>query len=248
MQEPGIKISAVVICRNEEKNILRCIRSLRPLCDDIIIVDSGSTDQTVQIAESEGAKVYHRNWTGYSDQKNYGNALARHDFIISIDADEELSEELRNNIRKEFSNPLHSAYEFDFLTSWNDKFIRHGGWIPDAHIRLFDKTKIQWGSKGVHEELLLNGLPSKKIKGYVLHYTASNRSYYRSKMDRYAQEFASNKLKLGKRSPAWKKYISSGFRFFRDYILKRGFLEGQAGWEIAAEEARYTYLKYKWSE
>jgi glycosyltransferase involved in cell wall biosynthesis len=248
MENSNSKISAVVICFNEERNIERCINSLLTLTNDIIIVDSGSTDNTLFLAKSLGARVFERVWTGYSDQKNFGNEQAKGDFILSIDADECISEQLSESILEEMKMPTASVYEFEFLTAWSGRFIKHGGWIPDRHCRLFDKTKIKWGSKGVHEELLLDGLKAKRLKGFVFHHTAESRLDYRDKMTRYAQEFAANKKRVGTIVPFWKKYVSAFFRFVRDYLLKRGFLEGNAGWEIAVEETRYTFLKYKWSE
>lgn len=242
------RVSAVVICLNEEKNIVRCIESLKQVTDDIIVVDSGSTDNTLMLAQKMGARIYFRAWTGYSDQKNFGNEQALHQFVLSIDADECISTELAANILSEFEDPKNAVYEFDFLTSWGNKFIHHGGWVPDRHCRLFDKTKIQWGCKGVHEELLLNRHKPKRLPGYIFHYTAENREHYRAKMKKYADEFAVNNKREQKHFPFWKKYVSTGFRFSKDYITKRGFLEGRAGWEIAVEEARYTYLKYKFSE
>lgn len=244
----AIPISGVVICRNEAHNIERCIESLKQLTDDIVVVDSGSTDDTVARAKALGARVFSREWTGYSDQKNFGNAQAVHDFILSIDADECVSPELANNIRLEMNSPQASVYEFEFITSWQGQFIYHGSWYPDRHCRLFDRNKIRWGSKGVHEELLMEGYSPRRLKGYIYHYTAMDREHYRQKMERYAMEFAANRTGGQRYSPVWKKYTSTAFRFLKDYVLKRGFLEGKAGWEIAVEEARYTYRKYLLSE
>ncbi|MGC4058197.1 MAG: glycosyltransferase family 2 protein [Chitinophagaceae bacterium] len=241
-------LSAVVITRNEAANIARCIQSLRQVTVDIVVVDSGSTDRTREIAEEMGARVFHRDWTGYADQKNFGNEKALHDYILSIDADECLSFELAFQIQEAMKQPKAAVYEMDFLTSWGDHFIRHGGWVPDRHCRLFDKRRIRWVSEGVHEYLAMDGHTPQKIEGYVFHYTAANKQTYREKMNRYAREFAEARSNARRYSPFWKKYTSAGFRFLRDYVLKRGFLEGRAGWEIACEEARYTWLKYRWSE
>jgi (heptosyl)LPS beta-1,4-glucosyltransferase len=242
------QLSAVVITFNEERNIARCLTALAQLSDDIVVVDSGSNDATVKIAHEMGARVFSRAWTGYADQKNFGNAQAKHDYILSVDADEVVSFELAFHISEAMKDPQFAVYELEFLTSWGDRFIKHGGWVPDRHCRLFDRRKISWKSKGVHEYLAMDGFTAERLPGYVFHYTAADKQSYRRKMDRYAREFADGRLKAGRYSPFWKKYSSAAFRFFRDYILKRGFLEGLAGWEIALEEARYTWLKYLWSQ
>lgn len=248
MPDTVLPLSAVVICLNESNNIARCIRSLKMVTDDIVVVDSGSTDDTVAIAMSLGARVVYREWTGYSAQKNYGNTLCRHRFVLSLDADECLGEELAHNIRKEMLTPTHDAYTIDFLTAWKDKIIRFGAWAKDRHCCLFDRYKIGWNTDGVHEGLALNGIPVKHIPGVAYHYTTRDRMEYRAKMSRYARAFADHRKAIHKHTPVWKKYTSTIARFCKDYILKGGFLEGQAGWQIAFEEARYTFLKYKWSE
>jgi glycosyltransferase involved in cell wall biosynthesis len=248
LEQTLIPISAVVICKNEEQNIARCIKSLQQVTNDIVVVDSGSIDNTIAIAESLGARCFYHAWEGYSNQKNYGNSLALHDYIISIDADEEISEGLAKSINVEMKNPDRDAYELNFLTSYQNKFVYYGSWNPDRHVRIFKKSKISWGEAGVHEELILKGAVVKRLKGYIHHYTAHSRQYYRTKLTRYAQEFAHNKQCKNQRSLALKKYISASFRFIKDYVFYRGFLDGKAGLDIALEEARYTYLKYKWSE
>lgn len=241
-------LSAVIISFNEEQNIARCITALQALTQDIVVVDSGSKDNTIRIATELGARVFSRAWTGYADQKNFGNEQAHHDYILSVDADEVISFELAFHISEAMKNPQSSVYELDFLTSWGDRFIRHGGWVPDRHCRLFDKRKVRWQNRGVHEYLQMEGLQPERLPGYVFHYTAANKASYRLKMDRYAREFADARLASRRFSPCWKKYTSTAFRFLRDYIMKRGFLEGRAGLEIAFEEARYTWFKYRWSQ
>jgi glycosyltransferase involved in cell wall biosynthesis len=241
-------VSAVIICKNEEKNIARCIKSLQGISDDIIIIDSGSTDNTVTIAKQLNARVYLHTWQGYSKQKSIGNNYAIHDFIFSLDADEELSPLLIKSINNEMQNPQFDAYKFDFLTWYKNKLIRHGGWKHNKHIRLFRKSKICWNDSLVHEKLVLNQLPVKRLAGHVHHYTAPSEYYYRAKMTRYAMEFAMDKWRMNKYSPGWKKYLSTSFRFAKEYIFKMGFLDGKDGLTIALEEARYTYLKYKLSE
>lgn len=241
-------VSAVIICKNEEKNIARCIQSLKLVSQDIVVIDSGSKDKTVEEAKRAGARVFIHKWQGYSKQKNLGNKYALHDFILSLDADEELSPFLANNIKREMICPKFDAYEFEFSARFGDKIIRHGGWHCERHTRLFRKSKTRWNDSLVHEKLVVDRLAIKHIPGYVYHYTAPTREYYREKMNRYAKEFAQNKWRLNKKTSPLKKYLSSSFRFIKEYFVQLGFLDGKAGLIIAIEEARYTYLKYKFSE
>jgi glycosyltransferase involved in cell wall biosynthesis len=243
-----IPISAVIICKNEEKNISRCIKSLLAVSDDIIVVDSGSTDNTLAEARQLNARVYQQSWMGYSNQKNIANSYALNDFILSLDADEELSPALIMSINNEMQNPKFDVYGFEFSTWFGDQLIRHGGWKQNRHIRLFRKSKFYWNDSLVHEKLVLGKTAVKYLKGCINHYTAPSRSYYRGKMNRYAMEFAIDKQRKNKSIPFWKKYISSSFRFIKEYVCQMGFLDGRAGLAIATEEARYTYLKYKLCE
>ncbi len=241
-------ISAVVICKNEEKNIARCIKSLQMVTDDIIIIDSGSVDDTVAIAKAMDARVYEHSWQGYAKQKSIGNGLALHDFIISLDADEELSLPLAEAINREMEEPRYDAYELKFRNFYKSRLISHGGWSCNTHVRIFRKSKTGWNESLVHEKLLLDNMKVKCLAGYVHHYTAPSREYFREKLTRYAREFAENKIGRNKYSSRSKKYSSTCFRFVKEYLFKLGFLDGRAGWQIALEEARYTFLKYKWSE
>jgi glycosyltransferase involved in cell wall biosynthesis len=241
-------ISAVVICKNEERNISRCIRSLQSVSDDIIIVDSFSSDRTVKLARKLTSNVVQMNWNGYARQKNIGNGYAKHDYILSLDADELLSPELCESINREMLNPKHDAYEFSFLNWFGDRPIRHGGWKNNHHVRLFRRSNIRWNEFLVHERLMLDKTPVKRLAGLVHHYTAPNRKYYRTKMDRYASEFAQGRVLASRYASFWKKYTSTGFRFLKEYIFQFGFLDGKAGFIIAVEEARYTFLKYKLCE
>jgi glycosyltransferase involved in cell wall biosynthesis len=243
-----LKISLVVITKNEAKNIANCISSVSHFIDDIIIVDSGSTDETCSIAKQLGAKVFFREWTNYADQKNFGNSHAHYDYILSLDADEQLDQQLAQAIQNIASLDEYNAYEFNFLTSFEGKFIRFGGWVPDRHIRLFNKKCIHWTHEGVHEYLSVANFPVKRLKGNVLHYTAVSAEKYQQKMLKYAMEYASEKKRIGIRSHPFKKITSTLARFLKDYVIKFGFLEGIRGFKIAIAEAKYTYFKYKWSE
>lgn len=240
-------LSVVIITVNQARKIKRTIEAVKTLTDDIVVVDSGSTDDTREVARMAGARVYERAWTGYSEQKNFGNDHARYDWILSIDDDEVISPELAQNIQATFSQrPSFDAYDLPFRTVFCGQLIRFGGWNPESHVRLFDRTKIQWNTDAVHEGLTL--LPQHsigKLQGYVLHYTVESPEQFAAKTDRYSTLFAEKGRKLGKKPNFVKRYLSPIFRFLREYVFKLGFLDGYYGWFIAKENARYTYLKYQ---
>jgi glycosyltransferase involved in cell wall biosynthesis len=243
-----MSLSAVVITHNEVKRIGACLDSLRQVSDDLIVVDSGSTDATEAICLAKGARFFRRAWDGYSPQKNFGNAQARHPWVISLDADEELSPELIASIQRQFAAGVadYDAFSLPFITNFCGQWIRHGGWNPEQHVRLFDQRRIQWNLDAVHEGLTLR--PEHRIgrlTGHVRHYTVDTLAQFYAKTERYSQLFAQRNHQAGKRAGWVKTYLSPAFRLLAEFVFKRGFLDGRAGWIIARENARYTYLKYK---
>ncbi|WP_229598241.1 glycosyltransferase family 2 protein [Runella aurantiaca] len=240
-------LSAVIITVNQEKKIAKTIEALKALTNDIVVVDSGSTDLTRKVARAAGANVLERPWTGYSEQKNFGNQWAKYDWILSVDDDEVVSPELIESIKQAFTPaPEADAYDLPFRTVFAGKLIRFGGWNPESHVRIFNKKKIQWNTDAVHEGLTLK--PEhivKKLTGYVHHYTVDTPEQFIDKTDRYSTLFAEKGRKIGKKASFIKVYLSPAFRFLVEYIFKFGFLDGYYGWFIAKENARYTYLKYK---
>jgi Glycosyl transferase family 2 len=147
-------ISAVIITKNEAAHIARCIQSLLPLTDDIIIIDSGSTDNTADVCKAFPVRFEVKAWQGFSAAKNYGNSLAKYHYILSIDGDEEVSEEMQESIRKLMQQPIHQAYDLPFLTNFCGRWIKHGAWYPETHLRIFDKNIIQWQGD-IHEKLVI---------------------------------------------------------------------------------------------
>jgi hypothetical protein len=184
-------------------------------------------------------------WEGFSAAKNYGNGLAKYDYILSIDGDEELSQEMQQAIVETLKNPVHIAYDLPFLTNFCGRWIRHGAWYPESHIRIFDKRKVQWEGH-IHEKLIIPGdQPVGKLKkGYIHHYTIANLEEYIEKINHYTSLHAHEMFKRGKKASFVKLYIAPCFSFFRDYILKRGFLDGTHGYIIAKQSANYVFLKY----
>lgn len=243
-------ISVVIITLNEEKNIERCIHSAKQISNDIVVVDSGSKDKTMQLANKMGARVFIKTWEGYAAQKNFGNQKTINNLIFSMDADEEISKELASNILKAVStNNNEVNLSVNILSNFEGKFIYHGGWYPDWHIRLFNKLITTWNNDLVHERLVHNKtVPTINLQGNLMHYTATTRDFFWKKMERYAFLYAENKVEKKIEYNAAKKYYSSIFRFIKEYIIKMGFLDGIAGWIIAMQNARYTYLKYFYME
>ena len=244
-------LSVVIITCNEENNIIRCIEHAKHVSNDIVVVDSGSNDKTVSLAEQAGARVFFRPWNGYSEQKNFGNQQTQNDIVLSLDADEVLSDELAVSIKKALKNyQPNTMLELNVLSKFENKFIYHGGWYPDWHPRIFEKKNVSWGNHAKVHESLQAAIPVRKIrlKGDLLHYTAPERKKYREKLKNYALLFAYDRFEKRIRHSPSKKYISSGFRFIKDYFFRMGFLDGKAGWNVIAENAVYTFLKYKYLE
>jgi len=238
-------ISAVIITKNEEQHIARCIQSLLAITDDIIIIDSGSIDKTEAVCRAYPVTFEVKAWEGFSAAKNYGNRLAKYNYILSIDGDEELSAEMQAEITALMQVPKHVAYDLPFLTNFCGRWIRHGAWFPESHIRIFDKTKVQWEGY-IHEKLIIpaNSVIGKLKRGYIHHYTINNLHEYLEKINYYTTLHANEMHKKGKKASFVKLYIAPYFSFFRDYIVKRGFLDGRQGYTIAKQSANYVFVKY----
>lgn len=238
-------ISAVIITHNEERNIARCINAVRDVADEVLVVDSGSSDATCTIAQDLGARVIQRAWTNYSDQKNFANEQARGPYILSLDADEELSPELLASLRKVLARGLEGAYRFNRLTNYCGTWVRHGGWYPDAKVRLFPNGQARWVGEHVHEELRLDdGLPITHLPGDLHHYSIHSLSDHRERIARYSRLQAKKLQARGKRPGPLKRLFSPAFRFLQGYVLRLGFLDGAAGFHIARLSAWAVHRKY----
>lgn len=238
-----MRISATIITLNEERNLPRAIESLR-CCDEILVVDSGSTDRTVEVAGKYGARVIEANWRGYAGQKNYASDQAANDWVLSIDADEALSEELEAEIWQIKKNgPRFDAYTFPRLAQYLGKWILHSGWYPDRKIRLFDRRRAKWVGEYVHESVVPEGRVG-DLSGNLLHYTCGSLSEHLKSMDRYTTLAAEEVVARGKPVGTRRLLVDPAWTFFRTYFLQAGYLDGVEGLAIAYMASLYTFLKY----
>lgn len=238
-------ISAVIITKNEAANIAKCLQSLKNLADEILIIDAFSEDNTVEIAQILGAKVIQKEWEGYSQNKNYGNQLAKNDWILSIDADEVLSNKLIASIQQ-LSLDQHQVYRVNRLNNYCGQWIKYSGWHPDWNVRLFNKKQVCWKGDFVHEKLAIPTTTKMVcLEGLLYHYSYQNSADHWQRIEKYAQLSAQQLFQAGKKSTFIKLWLSPIARFLRTFFLKRGFLDGQAGWIISIRNAYLVHRKYR---
>jgi glycosyltransferase involved in cell wall biosynthesis len=238
-------LSVVIVCKNEAAVIGKTLQSLQGLTDDIVVYDNGSTDDTITIARQFPVRVYEGIWEGFGKTKNTAIALARHDWILNIDADEAIDEKLKNSILVLSLNNDEIIYEIKFKNFFGDKWLKYGEWGNDWHIRFFNRKKVSWNEAPVHEELVYTEVISiNKLKGNILHHTAINLEKYKEKLEKYAELNAKKYFENGKKAGPAKKYLSAFFSFMQNYVFRAGFLDGKAGYQCAVLMAGYTYNKY----
>jgi len=238
-----MKITATIITLNEERNIARSIESLR-CADEILIVDSGSVDRTVELAQNLGARVIEAGWRGYAAQKNWAAEQATHDWILSLDADEALSEALEAeiwNLKK--CGARYDAYTMPRLARYLGRWILHSGWYPDRKVRLYQRGKAKWVGEFVHESVIVEGRTG-HLDSNILHFTCDSLSEHLKTLDKYttlaAQEIAARRMQV----PLSRLIVDPPWTFLKTYFLQRGFLDGLEGVTIAYMAAFYTFLKY----
>ena len=240
------RITAVVITLNEERNIGRCLESLMPVVDEVVVVDSFSTDATAEICTRHGARLVTHEWEGYVATKNYADSLASNDLILSIDADEALSPELAESIRELKSQDVDGkAFSMNRQMNYCGRWIRHGGWSPDVKVRIFDRRVIRWTGQKVHETLEIpQDTQVVALKGDLLHYSFYTPEEHRRQMEKFAALSAEEMVENGKRPSLLSAYVHTGWKFLRDYVFKAGFLDGHLGWTIARNNAHGVWYKY----
>ncbi len=241
-----MKISAAIITLDEEENLGRCLASLRGVADEVVVVDSGSTDGTERIAREAGAIFVPQRWLGYGPQKNLAADRASHDWVLSLDADEALSQVLRESVlRVKAEGPRADAYEVNRLNSYCGRFLRHSGWYPDRKVRLWRRGAARWAEATIHE--LVEPAPGARVarlEGDLLHYTIRDRAQHMKVIDKFTSLSAEALLREGRGGDAWKRFVSPAATFLRGYVLKAGFLDGRAGFDVCRLSAYATWLKY----
>jgi glycosyltransferase involved in cell wall biosynthesis len=238
-----MKISATVITYNEEHNIAEALESLS-WADEIIVVDSESSDNTVAIARRFTDKVLVRPWPGYSAQKNFAAGQATSDWIFSLDADERVSPELVSEIvgLKAGDSPESAGFEIPRLTNYLGRWIKHSGWYPDRKLRLYDRRRGRWSGDYVHETMEVDGKVG-RLNGKLLHYTVRNSSEHHERIDRYTTLAAKQAFDQGRRASVLSLLVVPRLVFARSYFLKLGFLDGWQGMAIARFAEYYAFLK-----
>ena len=238
-----MKISATIITLNEQGNIARAIESLR-CADEVLVIDSGSSDRTIESAAKLGARVVETPWRGYAGQKNFAAEQAAHDWVLSIDADEALSEALEGEIwRIKKNGPQYDAYTMPRMAKYLGRWILHSGWYPDRKVRLYDRRKARWVGDYVHESVKVGGRIG-HLECNLLHYTCSSLSEHLRTMDRYTT-LAAEELVARGRKIQWPDLVVDPFwTFVQTYFFRAGFLDGIEGLTIAFMAAFYNFLKY----
>jgi len=236
-------ISGIVITYNEERKISGCLESLFKFCNEVIVVDSGSTDDTTKICESFGAKVAYKKWNGFGEQKNYALSLVSNEWVISIDADEIIPEDLADEIVNIIKSPLYDVYEVSRRSFAYGSVINFCGWSPDYVTRLFRKSLFSFTNDKVHEKVDIQSSNLGRLNYKLLHFRNENLEQAIKRMDMYSTLWAEQKINK-KKGGIFKALYKSIWTFFRIYIIKLGFLDGKPGLLIASTNAMGVFLKY----
>lgn len=236
------RLSVILIVRNEADMIEECLKSV-PFADEIIILDSGSTDNTVEIAKRFTDKVFETDWPGYGIQKGRALAKATGDWVLSIDADERITPELANEIKHTLNNTTADAFNIPFHSYFLGKRIRFGDWRGEYHVRLFKREKAEFDEVPVHENLIIDGTIA-SMRYPIKHYSYTDQAEIERKVQAYAEAGAQRLLDRGKRGGLLIASLKSLFSFVRCYGIRLGFLDGIAGFKLAKSIAQYTFRRY----
>lgn len=240
-----VKLSAVVITLNEEKKIERCLSSLVPVADEIIVVDSYSTDNTQAICEKYNARFISQKFLGYTEQKNFAIDQATYDHIISLDGDEALSEELQQSLLELKSNWKYEGYYINRFNNFCGQWIKHSDWYPDRKLRAFRKGSGRWKGVNIHEKFQLDNPKSYgKLKGDILHWNYLTYSEFNKQTEKFSTISAQSYYQRGKKATVFNVVFNPTWAFFKSYVLRLGFLDGFNGFVIGVQTAHITFLKY----
>jgi glycosyltransferase involved in cell wall biosynthesis len=242
------RISACIIAKNEADRIGPCLASVG-FCDEVIVLDSGSTDGTQDVCRAAGAQVHEGDWPGYIEQKNRVLKLARHRWVLSVDADERVDDELRNAIEALRDGALGSpdgprAYTVRRKTFTLGRWIKHGGWYPEWRTRLFDRTHSTWVGQNPHDKIQTDGTVARIEAGHLEHFTYRSIDDHIRQMNSFTRIMAEEMYRRGRRRTFFAILLRPTWHFFRMYVLRGGFLDGRAGYTLARLDAWYTFLKY----
>lgn len=238
------RLSACLITSNEERNLPRALGSIEGIADEIVVVDCGSQDRTQEIARTHGAKVVVREWTSFADQKNFAAATASNEWVLSLDADEELSDGLRKSLLEwKQKQPEFAVYETARRARYLGAWINHTGWYPDRQRRLYDRNAAQFQGI-VHESLRFEGKPG-RLRGDLLHYTMNSFAEHEDKVERYTTLAARQMYDAGKRSWRAAMWVAAPWTMFSTFVLRGGFLDGYRGWLISWMAARSVWMKFR---
>ena len=237
-----MSLSVALLTYNSERKLEEVLESVKGIADEIVALDSGSTDRTLEILKSYGAKVYQREFDNFVNQKNYLLSLTTKEWVLFLDDDEVLTPQLASSIEEALKNSQFDGYYLNRLTNYLGRWIKHA-WYPDWQLRLAKREKCRWVGSEVHESLKVEGRVG-YLKGDMLHYSYSSVSEHLSKIDRYSTLYARGALKRGKKFSLLKLLTSPAGAFVRRYFLKRGFLDGFEGFVLSVMASYYTFLKY----
>ena len=239
-------LSVSIITFNEEKNIARCLDSVKDIANEIVVVDSNSTDNTESICKHYGVKFFSQKFLGYIEQKNYALSLCKNQFVLCLDADECLSEELKQSIKKAKQNNFSAdAYTMNRCSNFCGKWIKHGTWYPDRKLRLFNQQKGKWGGVNPHDKIVMQESSSTNfLKGDLLHYSYYTVEEVLTQQNKFTTIQAKALFEQGKRSNWFKLFFNPIIAFKSGYFLKLGFLDGADGFFIAWTVAYNTMVKY----
>ncbi len=239
-----IKLSGVIITFNEARNIEKCLQSLINVVDEIVVVDSFSADDTKSICSKYNVKFIEQEFLGYVEQKNFALTQTSHNFIVSLDGDEALSETLQKSIIELKSNWKYDGYYCNRFNNFCGQWIKYSDWYPNKKLRVFDKRKAQWRGYKIHEYIKINKNKKGFLKGDILHRTYQSYSEFNLKTEYFSSISARSYYDLGKKAPFWKIIFNPTWAFFKAYFLRFGFLDGLNGLVICIQTANITFLKY----